>query len=220
MSPTEDRAIVDAGLKALAFDSGPPLVCNEPAATYERASNEHGRLAVAVVSNRAHPSVEAERHDAVGPHPRVLRAKDHPLQIGLCNDQAIERIVVMRRQAAGVLGMSTRHRHDLEAERQHRSDDRSIEAKLPDRSLDSDFPYCRRADEDLVRLVAHRLAQPRHDPAGPLIRPQKDMRVDQQPHALYSKYFCISGGRGASKSSAMYVIPSRFCPNRRFFRGG
>jgi 3-hydroxy-D-aspartate aldolase len=44
--PTEDRAIVDAGLKALAFDSGPPLVCDEPAATYERASDEHGRLAV------------------------------------------------------------------------------------------------------------------------------------------------------------------------------
>jgi D-serine deaminase-like pyridoxal phosphate-dependent protein len=35
--PTEDRPIVDAGLKALAFDSGPPLVCDE-----------HGRLAVSV----------------------------------------------------------------------------------------------------------------------------------------------------------------------------
>src|SRR5947207_15272454 len=34
--PTQDRAIVDAGLKALAFDSGPPFVCDEPAATYER----------------------------------------------------------------------------------------------------------------------------------------------------------------------------------------
>jgi hypothetical protein len=33
-------------LKALAFDSGPPLVCDEPAATDERASDEHGRLAV------------------------------------------------------------------------------------------------------------------------------------------------------------------------------
>jgi D-serine deaminase-like pyridoxal phosphate-dependent protein len=43
--PAEDRAIVDAGIKALAFDSGPPLVCDEPAATYERASDEHGRLA-------------------------------------------------------------------------------------------------------------------------------------------------------------------------------
>src|SRR5437764_833257 len=37
--PAEDRAIVDAGLKALAFDSGPPLVCDEPAATYERAAD-------------------------------------------------------------------------------------------------------------------------------------------------------------------------------------
>ena len=52
--PTEDRAIVDASLKALAFDSGPPLVCDEPAATYERASDEHGRLAVAGATNRLH----------------------------------------------------------------------------------------------------------------------------------------------------------------------
>ena len=50
--PTEDRAIVDAGLKALAFDSGPPTVWDEPAATYERASDEHGRLAVASATNR------------------------------------------------------------------------------------------------------------------------------------------------------------------------
>ncbi len=50
--PTADRAIVDAGLKALAFDSGPPLVCDEPATTYERASDEHGRLAVAAATNR------------------------------------------------------------------------------------------------------------------------------------------------------------------------
>jgi len=50
--PAQERAIVDAGLKALAFDSGPPLVWDEPAATYERASDEHGRLAVAAATNR------------------------------------------------------------------------------------------------------------------------------------------------------------------------
>jgi 3-hydroxy-D-aspartate aldolase len=50
--PTEERAIVDAGLKALAFDSGPPVVWDEPAATYERASDEHGRLAVTSATNR------------------------------------------------------------------------------------------------------------------------------------------------------------------------
>jgi 3-hydroxy-D-aspartate aldolase len=50
--PTEDRAIVDAGLKALAFDSGPPLVWDEPAATYERASDEHGRLGISGATNR------------------------------------------------------------------------------------------------------------------------------------------------------------------------
>ncbi|HZT88905.1 MAG TPA: DSD1 family PLP-dependent enzyme [Stellaceae bacterium] len=52
--PTDDRAIVDAGLKALAMDSGPPAVWDEPAATYERASDEHGRLAVAGATNRLH----------------------------------------------------------------------------------------------------------------------------------------------------------------------
>ena len=50
--PHRGPAIVDAGLKALAFDSGPPLVCDEPAATYERASDEHGRLAVSAATNR------------------------------------------------------------------------------------------------------------------------------------------------------------------------
>ena len=29
-----------------------PLVCDEPAATYERASDEHGRLAVSASTNR------------------------------------------------------------------------------------------------------------------------------------------------------------------------
>jgi 3-hydroxy-D-aspartate aldolase len=50
--PAEERAIVDAGLKALAFDSGPPLVWDEPVATYERASDEHGRLGIAAATNR------------------------------------------------------------------------------------------------------------------------------------------------------------------------
>ena len=50
--PAGDRAIVDAGLKALAFDSGPPLVCDEPAATYERASDEHSRLGISRATNR------------------------------------------------------------------------------------------------------------------------------------------------------------------------
>jgi 3-hydroxy-D-aspartate aldolase len=45
--PAEDPAIVAAGLKALAFDSGPPLVCDEPA-----ASDEHGRLGISGATNR------------------------------------------------------------------------------------------------------------------------------------------------------------------------
>jgi D-serine deaminase-like pyridoxal phosphate-dependent protein len=68
--PTDDRAIVDAGLKALAFDSGPPLVCDEPAATYERASDEHGRLG-------RHQPARARRQDPADPRP--LRPDRQPL---------------------------------------------------------------------------------------------------------------------------------------------
>jgi 3-hydroxy-D-aspartate aldolase len=50
--PTEDRAIVDTGLKALAFDSGPPLVWDEPATTDERASDEHRKLGISGATNR------------------------------------------------------------------------------------------------------------------------------------------------------------------------
>ncbi len=50
--PAQDRAIVDAGLKALGMDSGPPTVWDEPAATFERASDEHGRLGIAAATNR------------------------------------------------------------------------------------------------------------------------------------------------------------------------
>jgi D-serine deaminase-like pyridoxal phosphate-dependent protein len=50
--PTEDRAIVDAGLKALGMDSGPPNVWDEPAARFDRASDEHGRLVISGATNR------------------------------------------------------------------------------------------------------------------------------------------------------------------------
>ena len=42
-----DRAVVDAGLKALAMDSGPPLVVGWPGLEYTKASDGHGVLAIA-----------------------------------------------------------------------------------------------------------------------------------------------------------------------------
>jgi D-serine deaminase-like pyridoxal phosphate-dependent protein len=45
--PTPGRALLDAGLKALAMDSGPPTLPDHPGAVFERASDEHGRLALA-----------------------------------------------------------------------------------------------------------------------------------------------------------------------------
>jgi len=45
-TPAPERAIVDAGLKALAFDSGLPLVHAAHGLDYVKASDEHGVLAV------------------------------------------------------------------------------------------------------------------------------------------------------------------------------
>ncbi len=45
-APARERAIVDAGLKAFAFDSGPPLVYGARGLEFVKASDEHGVLAV------------------------------------------------------------------------------------------------------------------------------------------------------------------------------
>ena len=96
--PTEDRAIVDAGLKALAFDSGPPLVCDEPAATYERASDEHGRLGISGATNRL-------RHRRQGaPHPRPLRPDRQPLRLVCLRPRQPRRAALAdHRERCGVL---------------------------------------------------------------------------------------------------------------------
>jgi D-serine deaminase-like pyridoxal phosphate-dependent protein len=44
--PSAERAIVDAGLKAFAFDSGLPLVHGRAGADYVKASDEHGVLRI------------------------------------------------------------------------------------------------------------------------------------------------------------------------------
>jgi len=45
-APTADRRVVDAGLKALAFDSGLPLAWQADGVSYTGPSDEHGTLAV------------------------------------------------------------------------------------------------------------------------------------------------------------------------------
>ena len=46
-TPAADRVVIDAGLKAMAFDSGPPLVRAPGGIAYGKGSDEHGVLAVA-----------------------------------------------------------------------------------------------------------------------------------------------------------------------------
>lgn len=43
-APRSGMCVVDAGLKAMAFDSGMPLVADMPGVRYERASDDHGLL--------------------------------------------------------------------------------------------------------------------------------------------------------------------------------
>ena len=46
-SPVPERAIVDAGLKALSVDSGMPRVVGHDRASFVRAADEHGRIEIA-----------------------------------------------------------------------------------------------------------------------------------------------------------------------------
>jgi len=70
-----DRAIVDAGLKALAFDSGPPLVCDEPAA-HLRARLRRARPSRPI---GRHQPPRARRQDPSDPRP--LRPHRQPLHL-------------------------------------------------------------------------------------------------------------------------------------------
>ncbi len=49
--PNEERAVVDAGLKAYSTDSGMPTVAGFPDATLDRASDEHGRIMLKTPTN-------------------------------------------------------------------------------------------------------------------------------------------------------------------------
>ncbi len=51
-TPTAERAVVDAGLKAFSFDSGVPEARGLAGAVYERPSDEHGNLNVAACNKR------------------------------------------------------------------------------------------------------------------------------------------------------------------------
>lgn len=50
--PVPERAVVDAGLKALSVDSGMPVVADMPDVEYLRAADEHGKLTLHDVSRR------------------------------------------------------------------------------------------------------------------------------------------------------------------------
>ncbi len=51
-APARERAVVDAGLKAFAFDSGLPQVYGARGLDYVKASDEHGVLTVAAIATR------------------------------------------------------------------------------------------------------------------------------------------------------------------------
>jgi 3-hydroxy-D-aspartate aldolase len=80
--PIEDRAIVDVGLKALIFGSGAPLVCAEPAATYER-----GRLAVSSATNR----LGLGRQDSADPRPLQPAVNLYDWYVGV-RDNRVEQL--------------------------------------------------------------------------------------------------------------------------------
>ena len=50
--PDPARVVVDAGLKSMAFDSGMPVVVDDPSTEYGRPSDEHGNLQLSASSKR------------------------------------------------------------------------------------------------------------------------------------------------------------------------
>ena len=81
LKPCRGRRVDVWGLTALAFDSGRrPPVCDEPAATYDRASNEHGRLAVSAETSRLGLGdkirlIPGHCDPTVNPHPFLPRER-------------------------------------------------------------------------------------------------------------------------------------------------
>jgi 3-hydroxy-D-aspartate aldolase len=78
--PGRGSGILDAGLKAVAFDFSAPLVCDEPAASSERTSDEHGRLAVSTATNRLGLGdkvrlIPSHCDPTVYPHPSLPRER-------------------------------------------------------------------------------------------------------------------------------------------------
>ena len=73
--PTDDRAIVDAGLKALAFDSGPPTVWDEPG----RHLRARLRRARPPRHHQRHQPPQARRQGKARPRP--LRPDRQPLRL-------------------------------------------------------------------------------------------------------------------------------------------
>jgi D-serine deaminase-like pyridoxal phosphate-dependent protein len=68
--PAPDRAVIDAGLKALSDDSGPARLVDAPGWTYQHAGDEHGKLT---------PTGESERRDLrVGDRVRLIPSHIDP----------------------------------------------------------------------------------------------------------------------------------------------
>src|ERR1700730_3637853 len=101
--PTDDRAIVDAGLKALAIDAGAPLVGDAPAANSERASGEPGRLGL----SGGHQPPRARRQDP--PRPRPLGRDRQPLRLVCRHPRQPRRAALAHHRPRR--GLLTRSRH-------------------------------------------------------------------------------------------------------------
>ena len=104
-APRPERAVVDAGLKAFAFDSGLPLVLRGARrSTYVKASDEHGVLAVA-----AGALPPARRRPRLA-RPRPLRPDGQSLRLDRRRARRARRVRVAGRGArrAGLIHAASR----------------------------------------------------------------------------------------------------------------
>lgn len=130
----------------------------------------------------------------------------------LSDQHAIERISMVKREPGRSLGMSERDEELLEAASEHACFHAVREIEASQSRFDRGLPGGSDADKDLI-CSRDAATHGGGDLRGLAPPPEEDVRIEEQAagraHPGPSKASWISGGRGASKSSAMRMRPSQ-----------
>jgi hypothetical protein len=148
----------------------------------------------------------------------VLGHQDEPFDLGLSNQKPVEWIGVMKRQRFCQVGMARSDGEALKACARQDFQEVVATGQLSGCPLDRDLPDTGRADDNAfsASAIAERaLLRSRGSRAVHRIR--HGYRAASPRPGSYPNCFNNSGGSGASKSSAIYVRPSKLACLRGSF---